>query len=63
MPGNTHENFKMLVDEVAKEIIATEHRTGGSFIRTPLMYPSGTSVVVRIEEGENRFFVSDFGLG
>jgi hypothetical protein len=27
------------------------------------MYPSGTTVVVRIEQGENKFFVSDFGLG
>jgi hypothetical protein len=63
MPGNIDLKFKKLVDDVAREIVATEHRTGGSFIRTPLMYPSGTTVVVRIEQGDNRFFVSDFGLG
>lgn len=63
MPSNTDPNFEKLVDSVARQIVATEHRTGGSFIRTPLMYPSSTSVVVRIEQGDNRFFVSDFGLG
>lgn len=57
------EVFRKLVDDVAQQIVATEHRTGGSFIRTPLLYPSGSNVVVRIEQGANRFFVSDFGLG
>ena len=35
----------------------------GSFIRTPLLYPSGSTVVVQVAQGEGRFFVSDFGLG
>jgi len=56
-------SFKTTVDDVAREIVATEHRVGGSFIRTPLMYPSGATVVVRIEEGVDRFFVSDVGFG
>jgi hypothetical protein len=63
MSTNVNPTFKELVDSVAREIVATEHRTGGSFIRTPLLYPGGSSVVVRIEEGDHRFFVSDFGLG
>ncbi len=57
------QKFNHLVDDVAREIVATEHRVGGSFIRTPLMYPSGSTVVVRIEHGDNRFFVSDYGYG
>ncbi|THD70959.1 MAG: hypothetical protein E7813_06705 [Bradyrhizobium sp.] len=57
------QKFNDLVDSVAREIVATEHRVGGSFIRTPLMYPSGSTVVVRVEQGENRFFVSDVGFG
>ncbi len=63
MSAITNPKFNAIVDEVAREIVATEHRVGGSFIRTPLMYPSGSTVVVRIEEGEDRFFVSDMGFG
>ena len=57
------QKFSNLIDSIAREIVATEHRVGGSFIRTPLMYPSGSTVVVRIEQGDNRFFVSDVGFG
>jgi hypothetical protein len=63
MRANVNLTFKELVEDAARQLVSTEHRTGGSFIRTPLLYPSGTSVVVRIEEGDDRFFVSDFGLG
>jgi hypothetical protein len=63
MHTNGSPSFKRLIDDVAREIVATEHRTGGSFIRTPLLYPGGSTVVVRIEDGTDRFFVSDFGLG
>jgi len=58
--------FKTMVDDVARQLVATEHRSGGSFIRTPLLYPSGATVVVRIEEGragQQTFFVSDMGFG
>jgi hypothetical protein len=55
--------FREIVEEVARTIVAAEHRAGGSFIRTPLLYPSGATVVVRIEDGSDRFFVSDIGLG
>src|SRR3954463_9210021 len=55
--------FTELVESIAREIVATEHHVGGSFIRTPLLYPSGATVVVRIEQGDNKYFVSDFGLG
>lgn len=56
-------DFESLVESVAREIVTAEHRAGGSFIRTPLMYPSGASVVVKIEDGTDRFFVSDVGFG
>jgi hypothetical protein len=55
--------FREIIEAVARELVATDHRASGSYIRTPLMYPGGTTVVVRIEEGDNRFFVSDIGLG
>jgi hypothetical protein len=55
--------FNALIENVAREIVAAEHHVGGSFIRLPMLYPSGATVVVRIEAGENRYFVSDWGLG
>jgi len=55
--------FKTLVDDVARQIVGTEHRPSGSFVRTPLLYPSGATVVVRIEDGQDRYFVSDMGMG
>jgi hypothetical protein len=55
--------FEALVNEVARELVAVEHRAGGSFVRVPLLYPGGTTVVVRIQEGANSFFVTDAGLG
>jgi hypothetical protein len=55
--------FSELIENVAREIVATEHQVDGSFIRTPLLYPSGATVVIRIQQGDNRYFVSDWGLG
>jgi hypothetical protein len=63
MSATANMTFKTLVDDVARMLVATEHRPGGSFIRTPLLYPSGATVVVRIEDGFGKFFVSDVGLG
>jgi hypothetical protein len=55
--------LREVVETVAREIVTTDHRASGSFVRTPLMYPGGGTVVVRIEQGDDRFFVSDIGLG
>ncbi len=63
MSTTANTKFKAIVDDVVREIVASEHRVGGSFVRTPLLYPSGSTVVVRIEEGADRFFVSDMGFG
>ncbi len=63
MINNRKYPFKMLVDDVARMLVATEHRAGRSFIRTPLLYPSGAAVVVRIVDRSGKFFVSDVGLG
>lgn len=57
------EKFSALIDDVAHEIVATEHLGGGSFIRTPILYPSGSTVVVRIERGAEKYLVSDWGGG
>jgi len=63
MSSADNPKLKEIVEAVAREIVSTDHRAGGSFIRTPLMYPGGATVVVRVDQGDNRFFVSDVGLG
>lgn len=56
--------FSGMIDAVARELVATDHRAGASFIRTPLVYPSGATVVVRVDDdGTNEFFITDMGLG
>jgi hypothetical protein len=52
-----------IADQVARSLATTVEVPGAVFIQTPLSYPSGTSVVVRLSGTDNRFFVSDFGRG
>ena len=52
-----------ILDAVRRELMATNQFKGGAYLTTPLLYPNGTSVVVRIDEGRPNFFVSDMGLG
>jgi hypothetical protein len=64
MADSRDKKFSELIETVAKELIATEHDKNGSFIRTPLTYPSGSLVVIRVHRADDkRFFVSDWGLG
>lgn len=52
-----------IAEQVARSLASSIAVQGAYFIRTPLLYPSGTSVVVRIDGSNNRFFVSDNGMG
>ena len=61
MTANTE--FQRIVDEVSRELVTSLHDRVGSFVRTPLLYPSGSSVVVRVEPAAQRFLVSDWGAG
>lgn len=63
MIRNDSEAFKKAVDDVTRQLVSAEHRNGMSFVRVPLVYPSGASVVVRISDAYPDFFVSDFGSG
>lgn len=57
------------VETAMREIVGAAHRPEGSYVRTPVLYPSGNGVVVRVSGGpghdqkDGRYFVSDFGLG
>jgi hypothetical protein len=57
------EQFRSAVERVARELVATDHREGYSLVSTPLRYPGGASVVIRIADAQPDFFVTDFGIG
>lgn len=54
---------RAFIDRVATQLATVDHREGGSFVSTPLLYPSGSAVVVRIEPTGTDYFVTDLGLG
>jgi hypothetical protein len=64
MAITTHrEKWQSAVEAAALQLVTVDVRSTGAFIRTPLLYPSGATVVVRVEPLNGHFFVSDIGLG
>lgn len=61
--SHTQANFSDLIDTVARELVTVTHDARHSFVSTPLVYPNGTSVVVRIEGTDGEYLVTDFGMG
>ena len=59
----TDSQFQALIEDVAQKIVATSHDRDGSFITTPLLYPSGSTVVVRVYGTGPRYFIIDLGVG
>lgn len=56
--------LRSVADTVARELVNVDVRGDGAFITTPLIYPSGAHVIVRIEQASpSEYFVSDHGLG
>ena len=55
--------FSELAESVVRQLIAIEPDANGVFIRTPLLYPSGSTVVVGVALSKGRYFVSDWGVG
>ncbi|HSK41106.1 MAG TPA: hypothetical protein VK943_15170, partial [Arenibaculum sp.] len=52
-----------IAEEVACGLAQPLMNGAGCFIRMPVMYPGGSSVVVHLDGGRDRFFVSDYGYG
>ena len=52
-----------VIEDAVPRLVSTAHMPEGSYVTTPLLYPSGSSVVIRVSGGQDRFFVTDFGLG
>lgn len=48
-----------LAEKVTRALSSARVNSGGVFVNTPLLHPSGSSVVVRIDNLDGRFFVSD----
>lgn len=55
--------FQNVVEAAASQLAQVSHVAGSAFISTPLIYPSGGSVVVRVDQTGGDFFVSDFAAG
>ncbi|WP_298373014.1 hypothetical protein [Azospirillum sp.] len=56
--------FQEVVDGVARALAQPRHTQDASFISLPVMYPSGSLAVVRIDpHHEGRYLVSDMGMG
>lgn len=56
-------SLSVLAEEVARAL--SYHKTGneGALVVTPLLYPGGSRVVVKLEESEKDYLVSDYGAG
>jgi len=57
------DDFSATVENAARELVSAEFHNGSAFIRTPILYPSGSTVVVRVDDNGKSYFVSDFGMG
>jgi hypothetical protein len=59
----TAHNLKTIAEGIAHALVDTTVKGGSAFISTPLLYPSGSHVVVRLDGTGDRWFVSDDGYG
>ena len=60
---NNIPRLEEVVRNAASQLVSTEIIAGGCYIATPLLYPDGSYVVVRVEGNGDDYFVSDFGSG
>jgi len=56
------DTFEAAIERAAARLVSVRHEESGAFVTTPLMYPSGGSVVVWIDRSPPRYFVSDYGF-
>ncbi len=58
-----NDTFEIAIADAAARLVSVRHEATGSFITTPLMYPSGGAVVVWVDRATPHFFVSDYSFG
>ena len=61
--NNANHNLRAIAEGVARALTEVSVKSGSAFISTPLLYPSGSHAVVRIDGAGDRWFVSDDGYG
>lgn len=57
------EPFETIVARAVARLVSVRHGTQGSFVTTPMMYPSGGSVVIWIDRAAPHYFITDYGFG
>jgi hypothetical protein len=58
-----NQTLAVIAEGVARSLGSSIAIAGSHFIRTPMLYPSGSSAVIRIDGSDDQFFVSDNGMG
>ena len=62
--GMDADGFQRAIDDVARQIVAADVRSGQeAFIKMPMLYPSGSTVVIHVAAVGESFFVTDHGAG
>jgi hypothetical protein len=57
------DTFEEAISRAAARLVSVRHEAKGSFITTPLMYPSGGAVVIWVDRAAPHYFVSDYSFG
>lgn len=61
--ADRHSQLSTVAKEIASSLAFAQERGGQQQIVTPLLYPGGARVVLRVEETPDGYFVSDYGAG
>lgn len=56
-------DFDEIINRAVMRLVSVRHEPRGSFVTTPVMYPSGGAVVIWIDRAPPHFFVSDYSFG
>lgn len=51
------------VIEAVRQLVSLEKRGSDSFVTVPLLYPSGSTVVIRVRDDQKDYLVSDIATG
>ena len=63
MIRNDSEAYRRAIEVAAQQLVTMDHRDSVSYIKVPLIFPSGSTVVVRVADAHPHFFISDHGAG
>ncbi|WP_310498332.1 hypothetical protein [Sandarakinorhabdus sp.] len=55
-------SFEEAVSSAASMLVSIRHEKGGTFVTTPLAYPSGGAVVIWVDRAPPHFLVSDYSF-